>query len=122
MSGLPWVRLDTQFATNPKVLDLVEDKAWRAVAAYTFSLGYAGVHGTNGFIPRSALPFLHATRREATQLCEVRLWVPVEGGWDINGWTDFQPSTEEHAARSERAKRAAQKRWAARRGHQEATS
>jgi hypothetical protein len=71
--GLPWVRLDTQMPTNPKVLDLV--------AAYAKLAGLkqnqtgdtvppnreerGGQHGTDGFIPETALPFIHATRKDA---------------------------------------------------------
>lgn len=110
--GLPWVRLDTQWPTNPKFLMLAEDKKWRAICVYMASLGYAGVHGTDGFIPAVALPMLHATKREAQDLVEVRLWNPVPGGWDINGWSEFQPTVEEAQARRDKAKRAAQARWA----------
>lgn len=111
MSRLPWVRLDTQFSTNPKVLALVEGKAFRALFVYSCGLGYSGAHGTDGFIPASALPFLHGTKGDAAKLVEVHMWVPCPGGWDINGWADFQPSSEEHAERRKKAKEAAYIRW-----------
>ena len=56
MSGLKWVRLDTAFPDNQKVLHLVEDNAWRAIANYTFGLAYSGRQGNDGFIPKPALP------------------------------------------------------------------
>lgn len=110
--ALPWVRLDTQFATNPKVLALVEDKKWRAIVAYIASLGYSGVHGTNGFLPSLCLPYLHATKKEAADLLEVGLWDAAPAGWEIHGWSEFQPSTKEHEDRKIRAKAAAEIRWA----------
>lgn len=110
--GLPWVRLDTQWPHNPKFLMLVEDKKWRAICVYMAGLGYSGVHGTNGYVPAVALPMLHGTRKEAGELVEVRLWAPAQGGWDINGWAEFQPSTEENEERSRKAREAAQIRWA----------
>lgn len=110
--GLPWVRLDTGFHMNPKVLHLIEDKKWQSIAVYVASLGYSGQHGTAGFIPRSALPFIHGTKRNADDLASVRLWIESPGGWDINGWAEFQPSTEEHEARRAKAKAAAEIRWA----------
>lgn len=116
MAGMAWVRLDTAFPMNHKILHLVEDKRWRAIANYTFGLAYAGGQGTDGFIPKSALPFVHGTSREASQLYEVGLWLPSQGGWDVNGWSEFQPSNEENAARSARAKAAAAKRWADKKG------
>ena len=110
--GLPWVRLDTQFNTNPKVLALVEDKQWRALSVYVCGLGYCGVHGTDGFIPRPALPFIHGTSREASALVSVGLWTGCPGGWNVNGWAEFQESSQETADRKKRAQAAAASRWA----------
>jgi hypothetical protein len=110
--GLPLVRLDTQWPQNPKFLMLAEEKKWRAIAVYMAGLGYCGVHGTNGYLPAVALPFLHGTKREAMELVEKLLWHPAQGGWQINGWAEFQPSTEEMEERSKKAREAAQIRWA----------
>jgi hypothetical protein len=109
--GLPWVRLDTQFPSNPKVLYLIEDKKFRAAFAYITGLAYAGAHGTDGFIPAAALPFLHATKGDASALVDVGLWVTSGNGWEINGWEDFQPSNAETQERKKRARENAMKRW-----------
>jgi len=114
---MQWVRLDTAFPRNHKVLALIEAKdGFRAVAAYICGLSYAGEQGTDGFVPRAALPFLHARMTEAKRLCEVNLWHAVDGGWLINGWSEFQPSTEETQARSVKARTAAAARWGKREG------
>jgi len=94
---LPWVRLDTQFPTNPKVLALVEGKKYRAIAVYTCGLSYAGAHGTDGFIPKMALPFVHSTAREAADLVEVGLWHEDKKGWLIHDWADYQQTSVETA-------------------------
>lgn len=109
--GLPWVRLDTQFPSNPKILYLIEDKNFRAAFVWTASLAYSGAHGTDGFIPTAALPFLHATKRDAAALVTIGLWIKVPGGWEINGWSEFQPSNDETEKRKQRAREAALKRW-----------
>jgi hypothetical protein len=109
--GLPWIRLENNLAQNPKILHLVEDKNYQAAFAYVCALGYAGANGTDGFIPRAALPFIHARPRDAQTLVDVGLWIEGAGGWDINGWHDFQPSSEETAKRREKAQRAASYRW-----------
>jgi hypothetical protein len=109
--GLPWVRLDAQFASNPKMLYLVEDKKFRAAFVWVASLGYAGSHGTDGFIPAAALPFLHATKADANNLVDVGLWNLAPGGWEVNGWNEFQESSEETQKRKERAKKGALARW-----------
>ena len=109
--GLPWIRLENNLAQNPKILHLIEDKQYQAAFAYVCSLGYVGSAGTDGFIPRAALPFVHARPRDAQTLVDVGLWHECAGGWDINGWSDFQPTSEENAQRKERAKKAAAHRW-----------
>jgi hypothetical protein len=109
--SLPWVRLDTQFATNPKVLNLIDAKNHAAIVAYVCSLGYSGAHGTDGYIPGSALPFIHGTRRHAQQLVAVGLWHDTVGGYQINDWDEYQRSSLEAIERREKAQRAAMARW-----------
>ena len=114
--GLPWIRLDTQFASNPKILELMADKKFRAAFAWVCSLGYSGAHGTDGFLPTTCLPFIHATKGDAADLVRVGLWAPCVGGWEINGWVEFQQSSEEAALRKKRAQDAARSRWAKEKG------
>lgn len=109
--GLPWVRLDTQWPHNPKFLMLAEDRKWRAIACYMAGLAYCGAQGTDGFIPYYALSVVHATKREAGELVAVALWVPCEGGWQINDWSEHQSSTEETERRRRKARDAAMVRW-----------
>jgi hypothetical protein len=108
--GLPWVRLDTQFPSNPKVLELVAKKQQAAAFAYLCSLAYAGQHGTDGYIPSYALPFIHATNQIAKQLVDVGLWHPTPGGWLVNGWDEFQVSDDAARKRRERAQKGGQAR------------
>lgn len=114
--GLPWVRLDTGFPYNRKILMLIEDKKWQAITVYIAGLAHSGQQGYDGFIPRAALPLLHGNMKTARDLELVNLWVACPGGWDINGWAEFQPSSDEHEARRKRAKAAAEIRWAKERG------
>lgn len=109
--GLPWIRLDTSITDHPKILQLIADKNHKSALVYLFSLAYAGRHETDGWIPATALPFLHATTTDARNLCSAQLWIAGTGGWEINGWRDFQVTSDEHKARKERAKANAIKRW-----------
>lgn len=109
--ALPWVRMDTQWPQNPKFLMLVEDKKWRAISLYFGGLAWSGAQGQAGFVPYYALPMIHGTRKEANELSEVRLWLPCDGGWNINDWNEYQLSNEEHEQRSRRARDAALVRW-----------
>lgn len=109
--GLPWVRLDTQFASNPKLLELTAAGRWRSAFVYVAGLAYAGAHGTDGYLSESSLPFIHATKREAKELVAAALWHTDVGGWQINGWDEFQISDDAAKDRRERARNAAMKRW-----------
>ena len=109
---LPWVRLDTSFPRNPKLLALLGDKdGHRAGLVYICSLAYAGEQGTDGFIPAEALPHLHGRAVDAARLASVRLWIVQPGGWLINGWADFQESSADAQTRRKRAQALAAARW-----------
>lgn len=109
--SLPWVRLDTTIATNHKVLDLVAAKKHRAVLTYILGLTYTGGHELDGFIPATALTFIHGTTADAKALVDAGMWETTRGGWRVNGWDEFQVSTEETKKRREKAQKAAMKRW-----------
>ena len=105
MMGLPWVRLDAQFHHNPKIVQLAVAKKFRAAFAYVASLAYAGSQGTDGYIPEDCLFLIHATKADANDLVGAGLWMPAPGGWDINGWDEFQVSDEAARKRRERAQK-----------------
>ena len=110
--GLPWVRLDTSLSDNPKILDLLcEDSGKSAAFVYICSMTYAGKHGTDGFIPRSALGHINGDVNDAKLLTKSSLWVEVPGGWQIHGWDEYQVSDDDAKARKARAQKAAAARW-----------
>lgn len=109
--GLTWVRLDCSFPRNPKVLELVAGKQWRAITVYIAGLAYSGEHGLDGFLPEHCLVYLHGTPRDAKVLERVGLWHWSDGGWDINDWRDYQPSAAETQMRRDKARLAAEIRW-----------
>jgi hypothetical protein len=99
---------------NPKVLHLIESHKEGRAAAFVWacSLAYAGKHGTDGFITRSALARINGLAIHAKLLVEHGFWKDEVGvGWTVNGWDEFQESNEETQRRSERARLAAFKRW-----------
>jgi len=109
---LPWVRLDTAFPTNPKLLAMLTEKdGHRAGLVYVCSLGYCGAHGTDGFIPREALPFIHGRSMDAERLVRHGFWRGQPGGWLIHGWDEFQESSTETQERRRRAQAGAAARW-----------
>lgn len=89
--SLPWVRLDSNFYTHDKVLWLTTQRdGYRAISVYVFSMGYAGGHGTDGYIPRHVLPVIQGTERTAQMLVDARLWEYADGGWTIRNWESRQ--------------------------------
>ena len=114
---LPWVRLDSGFPSNPKILNVISRPGgFKAAFAYVCGLAYCGEKGTYGAIPSAALPFIHATRKEARMLVAAGLWTEAEYGWDVHDWNVYQPDEEYIAKRKEKARKAAQARWAKEKG------
>lgn len=135
---MSWVRIDDQFARHPKVMQAGPLAGWLYVAG----LCYASQYLTDGFIPHGAVPtladFSHISyetggvpglfsagedadpRDLAACLAEVGLWEPVEGGYRIHDYLDYNPSAEEvRAQRRQSAER--QARWRGQRHAEAAT-
>lgn len=91
--ALPWVRLDVNIGSHDKILQLLSDpsaKRWQAAASYMFSLGWSGGHGTDGRIPKAALPFVHGTDSTARLLVKYRLWTEQTAAWQIVNYDERQ--------------------------------
>lgn len=108
--SLPWVRLDANIATHDKVLALLAQRdGYRAFTLYVCALGWAGGHGTDGFVPRYVIPHLHGTERHAQSLVESRLWEYAEGGYAIRNWTERQQTAAVSRAKSDAQRRGARR-------------
>lgn len=95
MSGLPWVRFDTDFPDNPKVLQLLSRRGGAGTAfVYCCSLAYSGRHGTDGFIPSAALGRIHGKKADAATLVEIGMWDEAGEGWVIRNWDEYQQASE----------------------------
>ena len=111
MAGLKWVRVDTAFPRNHKVITLIGEGHHRAALVYLCGLALAGEQGTDGWVPEPLLPHIHGRPTDAQHLVEVGLWLPRPGGWDIKDWDESQPTSQETKDRSARARAAALQRW-----------
>jgi hypothetical protein len=112
MSGLAWIRLDTAMPDNPKVLGLTTAKdGHRAAFVWVCCMAYSGKHGTAGFIPREALARVNGRTADMHRLAEHDFVTENAGGWQINGWDEFQLADEDAKARRSRAQKAAAARW-----------
>ena len=116
---LPWVRLDTAFPMNQKLLHMLKCKdGHRAAFVYLCALAVSGQQGSDGFISEESLIYCHGRKADAELLIEFGFWMPRPGGWMIHGWEEFQQSTEESQLRRKRAQALAETRWA---GHEAQT-
>jgi hypothetical protein len=107
-----WVRLDTAMPDNPKILRLLDERdGHRAAFVWLCCLTYSGKHGTDGFIPRNAMPFVHGRARDFTLLVAVEALNVVPGGWIVPDWAEFQESNAATQRRREKAQHAAAARW-----------
>lgn len=112
MPNLNWVRVDANVGSNHKILSLLDTRGGdRAINVWIFGLGYCGQHGTDGFIPRAALGLIHGSAKVATMLVDVGLWQEIPGGYQVHGYAEFQPLDADAQMRSDRARKAAEKRW-----------
>jgi hypothetical protein len=117
-TGLPWVRIDSDLAQNPKIADLASEHGQRGLAAafvFVCSIGHCAAHNTDGEIRKAMLPFIHGTAALARLLVEAGLWEVVDKGWRITGYAEHQPTRAareaEANARSEAGRKAANARW-----------
>jgi hypothetical protein len=107
-----WVRVDANLASNHKTLALLEERGGdHALCVFVFSLGYCYNANNDGFVPKTALGLFHGSKKDAALLVEVGFWHELPGGWQIHDYADYQPSSDEAKKRSDKAKRAAAKRW-----------
>jgi hypothetical protein len=116
MSGLPWVRLDTNLPQHDKILAVLGEKeGHRTAFVYVCGLAYSGANGTDGAIPFGALPFIHARQADAHRLVKAGLWAPIPNGWQIVNWALRQQSSGTtgaiRAAQSLGAQKANCARW-----------
>lgn len=100
---MPWVKLDDQFFSHPKVLTAGGD----AALLYLAGLCYCQAHLTDGVIPAVAVPRLTDRRNSlklAEKLIESRLWERHDQGYLVHDYHDHNDESEKV-----KAKRAATK-------------
>jgi hypothetical protein len=117
MAGAAWVRLDTGYFSNPKILRAGTDGALLHLAA----ICYLGAHELDsGVLPAEALELVASSVRVkrphdvVRRLVDGALWHTHEGGWLIHHY-DVMNGENSEAAAARRRKQAQRKRDAKRR-------
>ena len=106
-----WLRLSGTFPENPKVIAAGP----RAAFVYIACLCWSAEHETDGVIPLAVFNH-YAPRGSRAEICQklarkpAPLMVPVDTGFVIPDYADFNPTHAEQEARRA-ADRARQARW-----------
>src|SRR5689334_9611135 len=104
--GLPWIRMDVNMFDHPKMLGLLESGDYRAVVVHLAGMAYCGKHSTAGFIPREVLRRIEGRPSDVKRLVSEGFWTESAGGWDINGWDEYQVSDDAALKRRDKARNA----------------
>ena len=114
-----WTKLDDQFFTHPKVIDLPKDAKLLYLSALTYCAGQL----TDGIVTAGALRVIAATvdvsRDDAATLVDAGLWEICENGWQVHDYHEYNPAAtkvKEHKQdvtqkRSEAGSKGAANRW-----------
>ena len=114
---LQWIRLDTTFPDHPKIMDLVDQNQHRVVVAHVSMMCHVGKTESDGYFSEGALRRYAITKKDAYAATDAGLWIPSRAnGFEINDWAGHNPVDDAAKARSEKARRAADKRWRNRNG------
>lgn len=123
---MPWVKLDDNFFSHPKVVAAGTE----AVGLYVMALTYSAHHLTDGHVPLgwvrekagSKMRKLVAALLAAPPGFDHALWEEHEAGWVIHDYLEYNPPREHvereradlSAKRSDAGKKGAEARWGAR--------
>jgi hypothetical protein len=115
---MTWARLDDRFHDNRKI-----KRAWRrapaAVGLHVMAITYSAGHLTDGFVDpdfvEDRIPVKKQRDRVLSVLLDAGLWKAVDNGWELNDFSDYNPSKAEILARKEAkaaaGRKGAQSRW-----------
>lgn len=93
---MTWVKLDDGFWSNPKV-DSVGNEA---AGVYSRALSYCGCHETDGAVPDSIARYI-GKAKAWERLVDAGLCEPLENGYLVPDFLEFNPSHEVLEAKRE---------------------
>ena len=102
---MAWFRVDDQFGTNPKVMQIPRAERHACLGLWLHAGVWSAQHLTDGRIPGYMLDELGADVSHRDRLVTVGLW--REDGDDVvfNDWVDYQPSRVDVLAMREKERR-----------------
>jgi hypothetical protein len=105
---MPWVRFDDRFPTHRKVRRL-SDAAFRL---HVSAIHWCAEHLTDGHVPADELDLVSDVTdpKSAVAELEPKLWEPLDDGWLIHDYLEYQPPASKVRADRD-AKKERQDRW-----------
>lgn len=98
---MTWAKLDDQFFSHPKVIDLSKDAKLVFLAGLTYCAGQL----TDGLISPGGLRMIaaqvDAPRSVADELTAAGLWEAVDGGYHVHDYLEYNPTGHEVRAKRE---------------------
>lgn len=85
---MAWFKVDDHLYSHPKWLALPKGSRALWVTAGSWCSGQL----LDGFIPKSVLPMLGGSARDAAELVKSGLWTESQGGWRFHDWKAYQPT------------------------------
>lgn len=96
---MSWVKLDDNFHAHPKVLRV----GLAGAGLFARALSYCACYETNGFVPREWVALQEEGQADLGRtLVHAGLWEPIEDGYRIQDYLDYNPSREQLAAQREK--------------------
>src|SRR3990167_2110813 len=98
---MAWIKVESSVARNRKFVKAGPAPSW----LWLCGLAYCQEGLTDGFIPTEALSFLGVkpARPLASPLVLARLWVDVDGGWQVHDYLEHnKPASEVRRIQGER--------------------
>lgn len=114
----PWVKILNGMATHPRV----NRTGLAGFGLHVAAICYCNEHLTDGFVPKGVATQAFGMLTEKVELTirelvEVELWLPVEGGFQIRDYADYQKTRAQVKQKSEVGRESIKKRWAKDAGH-----
>lgn len=102
---MTWVKIDDQFQDHPKFLDV----SLAGVGLWVAGLAYSNRYLTDGLLTANAVRRLGGNTKLISELVAAGLWQPVDGGWLIHDYTDYNPPASRVQATRAKRKASGQK-------------
>lgn len=102
---MAWARVDDGWWSHPKVLGLSLESRGLWITALSWSCAQR-----KSRVPTHLVRMVGASEAQVDELVDAGLWRPIEGGWEIHDWAEYQDlSLSEKRARAGR--KGAESRW-----------